>query len=276
MKKIKQKLMGAALATIAAFLALFPNLSAFATGGISLSTNSLNIAIGETDTFTVSANNAAGRIDIVSNDSNVATVSDDNIFLDSGIDGEDEAEITVTAEGAGTTTITVTLTDVVTFDEEQIPSSTSYTVTVTVGPEIEVDSVLEEVADDVLLLNSGDFSDIESRVNTGTAVATVSHLRNDGSAADNDTVKTGDILRITIGGVDYNYNLAFLGDVNGDGNINSADYIKIRKHIMGTEVITEGSAIWFAADINKSDTVTSADYIKIRLYIMDGTGEWRA
>ncbi|MBQ6486873.1 dockerin type I repeat-containing protein [Candidatus Saccharibacteria bacterium] len=275
MKKLKQKLIGATLAVVVLTLAFCSGMTAFAVGSIAVSTNSLNIAIGGDATFTISATNAAGRIDIVSNDTDVATVSDDSVFLDSNLENEGEATITVTAEGAGNTTITVTLTDVVTFDEEQLSPSTTYTVNVTVGPEIEEDSVLEAVTDGILLLNSGDFSDVESRVNTGSAVATISHLRSDMSEADSDAVKTGDVLRVAIGGVNYDYTLAFLGDVDGNALVNSADYIKVRKHIMDIETITENTVTWFAADINKNDTITSADYIKIRLYIMDGTGEWR-
>ena len=275
MKKLKQKLMGATLAVVALALAFCSGMKAFAVGSIAVSTNSLNIAIGSDATFTISATNAAGRIDIVSNDTDVATVSEDSVFLDSNLENEGEATITVTAEGAGNTTITVTLTDVVTFDEEQLSPSTTYTVNVTVGPEIEEDSVLEVATDGILLLNSGGFNEAESRVNTGSAVATISHLRSDMSVADNDAVKTGDVLRVSIGGANYDYTLAFLGDVDGNALVNSADYIKVRKHIMDIETITENTVAWFAVDINKNDTITSADYIKIRLYIMDGTGEWR-
>ena len=275
MKKIKQTLMGVALAIIAIAFAVFTNMPAFATGSVAVSKNSLSLAIGGSDTFTISATNAAGRVDIVSADEGVAMVSHDVVFLDSGITNEGEAPITVTAEGVGVTTITVTLTDVVTFDEEQLSPSTTYTIDVVVGPEVHTDAVLEATDSNILLLNEGDFSDVESRVDTGEAAATISHLRSDESVADNDVVKTGDILRITIGGVNFDYVLAFLGDVNGDGLVNSGDYIKIKKHIMETETITYHSKTWFAADINKNSTITSADYVKVRLYIMDGTGEWR-
>lgn len=273
MKRLKQKLIGATLAVVALMLALFSH-TALAVGSVAVSTDNLSVAYGGTGTFSIAATNAAGRVDIASSDTDIATISDTSIFLDSGIANEGVKTITVTGAGVGTATITVTLTDVVTFDEEQLSSSTTYTVDVVVGPSIAEDAQLEFVADNILLLNSGDFGDVEDRVEAGDS-ATISHLRGDGSEADNDTVITGDKLRITISGVNFDYTLAFLGDVNRDGSINSADYIKIKKHIMETETIDEGSAIWFAADITKDDQVTSGDYVKVRLYIMDGTGEWR-
>ena len=59
------------------------------------------------------------------------------------------------------------------------------------------------------------------------------------------------------------------GDVNGDARITSADYIKIRKHIMKTEVISN-NVYFSAADANQDGKVTSADYVKIRKIIMGG------
>jgi uncharacterized repeat protein (TIGR02543 family) len=59
------------------------------------------------------------------------------------------------------------------------------------------------------------------------------------------------------------------GDVNGDGLITSADYIKIKKHIMNTELILD-SAIYRSADVNKDNKITSSDYIKIKKHIMNG------
>ena len=57
--------------------------------------------------------------------------------------------------------------------------------------------------------------------------------------------------------------------VNGDAKVTSADYIKIRKHIMKTEVISN-NVYFAAADANQDGKVTSADYVKIRKIIMGG------
>ena len=56
------------------------------------------------------------------------------------------------------------------------------------------------------------------------------------------------------------------GDVSGDGKINSSDYVKVRKHIMGTAL----TGVYFtAADYNKDGRVASSDYVKIKKIIME-------
>ena len=60
-----------------------------------------------------------------------------------------------------------------------------------------------------------------------------------------------------------------LGDVNQDGKINSADYVRIKNHIMEREIIKD-SKILLAADVNKDGKISSADYVKIKNYIMKG------
>ena len=56
-------------------------------------------------------------------------------------------------------------------------------------------------------------------------------------------------------------------DVNGDGKISSADYIKIKNHIMETNKLTDIEKEY--ADANKDGKVSSADYIAIKNHIME-------
>lgn len=62
-----------------------------------------------------------------------------------------------------------------------------------------------------------------------------------------------------------NYSLSILGDTNGDGTINSADLLKIVKHLNGTAVLE--SAYLRAADCNNDGKVNSADLLKIVKYL---------
>ncbi|WP_455791948.1 dockerin type I domain-containing protein [Amedibacillus sp. YH-ame10] len=57
------------------------------------------------------------------------------------------------------------------------------------------------------------------------------------------------------------------GDVNGDGTITPADYVKVKNHIMGKSTLTGDSLK--AADMNGDGTITPADYVKIKNSIMD-------
>lgn len=84
-----------------------------------------------------------------------------------------------------------------------------------------------------------------------------------GAVLNSDKLATG--VSITIGEVTYSVTL--LGDVNGDGNITPADYVKIKNNIMGTTSL-EG-AYKKAADVNGDGNITPADYVKVKNHIMN-------
>ena len=104
-----------------------------AVGDVTVSTTGLTIEKGKTATFTINVNNALGRVDITSNNTSIATVSNASVYLNS--DEATSKTITVSAVAAGSTTITVNKTDVASFDSEQ--KTGSYTITVNVvEPEV--------------------------------------------------------------------------------------------------------------------------------------------
>jgi len=96
-----------------------------AAGSVSVSPRSLSLTTNGSASFTVTANNSAGRVDISSSNNGVATVSTSSLWVENNTQ-----TVTVKAVGVGTATINVKLTDVSTFDEE--PLSCNYTVTVNV------------------------------------------------------------------------------------------------------------------------------------------------
>ena len=71
-------------------------------------------------------------------------------------------------------------------------------------------------------------------------------------------IKTG--AKIKIG--DKEYTAVVLGDPSGDGEINSADLLKIVKHLKGTSQIKD-KHIETAADVNNDGVINSADLLKI-------------
>ena len=87
---------------------------------------------------------------------------------------------------------------------------------------------------------------------------------------DNDLIRTHMTITYTDdeGNVQI-YNTSVLGDVNGDGNINALDYVKIKNHIMNTKKIT-GDVFILSADYNNDGKISALDYVRIKNYIMNG------
>jgi len=99
---------------------------------LTISSANLTVAKGATVNLSISLKNAVGRVDVTSSNSNIASVSEDKIWLES-LDNTtpDKKTITVRGVNTGTTTITVNLKDVASFDTI-IPITGSLKVNVTV------------------------------------------------------------------------------------------------------------------------------------------------
>lgn len=65
------------------------------------------------------------------------------------------------------------------------------------------------------------------------------------------------------------YVLVVLGDVSGDGEVKSKDYMMIKNYIMGTLNLNEAEKE--AADVSKDSSIKSKDYMIIKNYIMGTT-----
>ena len=78
---------------------------------------------------------------------------------------------------------------------------------------------------------------------------------------------TGGKTTITKGLAEYRvFTNVVIGDVNGDGAVNSADLLRIRQHLLGT--ITLKDAYARAADINYDDSINSADLLRERQHLL--------
>lgn len=169
MKKI---LLG--LATILMVAVLAP-LKAFAVGGFSVSTQDITLRPGESTTFSITASNSAGKINLLSSDANIASINSDNIFLD--MDSED---ITVKANNTGTTTIIVSASpDFATYDEE-ILEGQSYTITINVVEDSQAD---DDTQDDDTIDDQDDTKTTETTETTANTPDTGSNSQaNSGSS----------------------------------------------------------------------------------------------
>ena len=81
---------------------------------------------------------------------------------------------------------------------------------------------------------------------------------------ENSKVGTGTTLNIKKedGSIYNSYTVVISGDVTGDGNINSADLLKIVKYLKGINTLNES-----AADVTKDNKINSADLLKIVKYL---------
>ena len=97
----------------------------FAKGSVTTSTTNLTITKGSTASFTITANNAAGRLDLSSSNSNVASISDSKVWVDN-----QSVTIKVTGKSVGTSKIVIKKTDVATYDSEVLSGTITINVKV--------------------------------------------------------------------------------------------------------------------------------------------------
>ncbi len=78
---------------------------------------------------------------------------------------------------------------------------------------------------------------------------------------------TGGKTKILNGGNLYKeYTNIVIGDLNGDGSINSADLLKVRQHLLGSNILN--GAYYISSDINNDNIINSADLLRIRQHLL--------
>jgi len=89
---------------------------------------------------------------------------------------------------------------------------------------------------------------------------------------DWDVVATGDVVNYMIGTTVVKTRMAIvMGDVNGDGKVNSKDYLMIKRDVLGTyELDFFGKE---AAKVAGGETISARDYLMIKRYVL-GTYEF--
>lgn len=86
---------------------------------------SKTVTVGNSVTLTIKGNDLAGRFDLSSSNSSVASLSNNSLFIDNN-----STSITITAKSVGTTTITIIPTDVTAYDNNTITGNKTITITV--------------------------------------------------------------------------------------------------------------------------------------------------
>jgi uncharacterized protein YjdB len=110
-------------------------------------------------------------------------------------------------------------------------------------------------------------NDIKAKINTTLNI----EVRNKNNVILSDDSAIGTGTNINILDVNNNvvltYTIIIYGDVDGDGNIKSTDYVKIKNHIM--EVSSIKSIELISGDVNRDSKISSSDYVLIKNSIMN-------
>ena len=168
--------------------------------------------------------------------------------------GENVIPITVTATSGEVRVYNVIITapgTIVPEEPEKLPTvtGTTYTLTETLN------GVKPETTATDLINNLG--------IQNGSAV-----LRGADGKEKTGIAATGDILEIRTnkGAVHKSYPVVILGDVNGDGKVNSQDLRRTQRHILGVATV-DGYALT-AADTNQDGKVNSQDLRRAQRFIL--------
>ncbi len=96
-----------------------------------------------------------------------------------------------------------------------------------------------------------------------TAVGDLTVMRDKTALEADDVIATGDV--IVKDGVEYT--AVVKGDVNGDGAINSTDFMQVRRAYL--KLFNLDGANEKAADVNGDKTINSTDFMQIRRHFLD-------
>ncbi len=107
------------------------------------------------------------------------------------------------------------------------------------------------------------YSEMKRRLNKNNLE--VYDINNNLVTTDSKNVGTGGKIK-SLGNY---YDIIVKGDVNGDAKISMNDYLSIRKHILGTALITD-PVVKKASDMNGDNQIKTMDYIAIRKIMMKG------
>lgn len=160
----------------------------YAKGSVKPSKTSITIEEGGSSTFKITASNAAGRVDISTSNSSVASINVTNKWLDNN-----SVTVTVKGKSVGTATITVKLSDVATYDKEPLTNTYKITVKVT-EPKSKNNNLSSISVDGYKLVKKSDTSytlDVGNSVSKITIKATAADSKASVSGTGTKSLNTG-------------------------------------------------------------------------------------
>ena len=120
----------------------------------------------------------------------------------------------------------------------------------------------------------GDVKNIGAKVNgsyvsgiaLGTTASSIQSKDTNLTYSTTGVIGTGSTIKYKDG---TTFTVVIYGDLSGDGQVNSADLLKLRQHLLGTNKL--GGAYLEAAKVTGNDNINSANLLKIRQFLLGTT-----
>ncbi len=80
-------------------------------------------------------------------------------------------------------------------------------------------------------------------------------------------------VTVSTGTKTQNAEIRLLGDVNGDGRVNTMDYTRLLKHVNETQLLTDAYALK-CSDVNKDNRVNTMDYTRLLKHVNETQPLW--
>ena len=217
----------------------------------------ITMVVGDTKVIEITNDVPEEEVDIVSSDSNIASVSG----------------LIITGISKGESTITLSL---------KSDNTITKTITVTVLSD-KLESNIYVVEDKVRPKENEEDPEITDRIVTGMEVGvTISEFKDNmlnpnehikiydvegNIVEETDIVKTGQVIKLEYNGQVYDEAIMILkGDINGDGLIDVSDRAEVKNHILEITLL-EGYKI-YASDIIEDGIIDVSDNSKITDYVL--------
>ena len=109
-------------------------------------------------------------------------------------------------------------------------------------------------------------SSVINSIKKNDANATVVVKNSSGKTIESDFIGTGSTVEITDGDKKTTLTVVIYGDVSGDGKINALDLLKVQKHILGINKLS--NSYLSSADPSADGKVNALDLLKIQKHIL--------